>query len=162
VGDPSLPFGKDSQFYGDEKWLRAALAKIEERYVSLGIDVSDFDQNDAWEPLPLDRSDPLVTNTIERLDEAVQLVRSDNGYPTHAPEEREMVLADLSQTQNKFEKSERISVAFLKRYAVEPLNKLIRRFGGAAIGLAAMAARQAIQDYLKKRFGIALDEWIGW
>jgi hypothetical protein len=42
-------------------------------------------------------------------------------------------------------------LAYIKRHGFEPLSKLIARFKGAAIEIAATAAKEALKEWLRRK-----------
>jgi hypothetical protein len=140
----------------DESWLRGALQVLDQEYMRLELVDADFEEPDKeWEPLPLEREDPQLQKAIEAVDDLTDKVRADNGYAVRLPEERVYVLDNLSALSRKLKEAETISVAYLREFAFPTLNRLLRRFANAAIGLTASAAKEALKEWLKRR-GIAL------
>jgi hypothetical protein len=115
-------------------------------------------QKKEWEPLQLERDDPQLKKAIAAVDDTAEKVRSDNGYAANLPEEREYVLDSLSTLSRRLKEASSISLAYLKEFAFAPLAKLLRRFKGAAIGLAASVAREAIREWLKRKGITLLDD----
>jgi hypothetical protein len=61
-------------------WLREALDKLSIEQDYLGIQDSDFDNPESeWEPIPLDRDNPLLTDAVSKVDETIEQVRSPLG-----------------------------------------------------------------------------------
>jgi hypothetical protein len=151
AGDRSLPFYKYSSVRNENNWLNSALGKLNATYDELQILAIDFENPEAeWEPLPLDRDDKNLQAAIASLDEVIRQVRSDNGYSATLPEERDYVLTGLGNTLQTLKESTSTSVAYLKRYALEPIGILLQRFKSAAIAIAASAAKEALIDFLKE------------
>jgi hypothetical protein len=141
-------------------WLRTAVRRVNETYHNLGIQDADFelDATEAeWEPIPLDRDDQRLKKVIDAVDSAVVAIEGDNGYPVVAPGEREYVVENLKRFQTILRESTQILWIQVKQYGLEPLTKVIKRFGEAATGVAAAAAKQALLDYLKRNFTKILD-----
>ncbi|MDE1987720.1 MAG: hypothetical protein KGJ28_14375 [Alphaproteobacteria bacterium] len=154
--EPELPFGKYYRVEDGGAWLRSALVNINRKYIELGITPEDFVTPDAeWEPLPLDRQDPLLQRAVDKLDETVEQVRSDNGYNAIVPEERNFVVQSLTVASETLKKADSTSVPFIRQYVLEPLKLVIRRFGPAALGVIATAAKDAVIEWLKSH-GIEL------
>jgi len=151
-----IPFHKYNAIVSPAGWLRDALFSLNHTFEHLGITPEDFkDPETEWQPLPLERSDAHLAAVIQTLDETITLVRSDNGYGVAHPEERAYVLSGLSNTLATLKDATSTSVVFLRVNALEPLARLARRFGNAAIGIAADATKEAIVEFLKQ-FGTAV------
>lgn len=147
--DQALPFYRLHRM--GNAWLKQALETVNSTYDELKISKRDFEsKGDEWEPIPLERSDPQLARTIGAIDETVELLRGDNGYGGAAPEEKEYVIEGLSAVAKRLKEGSSVSVPYLRRYAIEPLQLLIRRFGGAMIGIAATGAREAIVEFVKQ------------
>jgi hypothetical protein len=150
--DRSFPFYKYRLTDGGEIWLREALQSLDRTYSDLQISATDFDAPDReWEPLPLERDDPLLQKTIDAVDETIEKVRADNGYAAHLAEEREYVLDGLSAFSKRLKEAASISVGYIRKYAVGPLGTLLTRFKDNALGLAASVAREALKEWLKRK-----------
>lgn len=110
-----------------------------------------------WAPLPLDRDEPRLQAVTEILDQTIEAVRSDNGYASNVPEERDLILDTLRSTSSKLKTSETISLAYFKVNLLPKVNLLISRFKDAATGALAATLRQSIIEYLvylrKKHLG---------
>lgn len=134
-------------------YLVEALDNVNRQYDILKISDGDFSQPDAeWEPLPLDRQDPQLHRVTETLSETVRLVESDNGYAATLPGERDTVLTSLTTALKTFREGADISMGFVRVHAVEPLTRLTTRFGNAALGVAAQAARETLLKFLMDKF----------
>jgi hypothetical protein len=143
-------------------WLRSALKSVNKHYEELGVTSDDFENNAAdaeWDPSPLNRDDQKLNAATEALDTAIHEIEGDNGYAVHYPGEREYVLSNLKNASQTLKSQPNIYWLQLKNYALEPLNRVIRRFGTAAVGVASTAAREAILEWLKEAFSRALD-WL--
>jgi hypothetical protein len=131
-------------------WLTTALSRINLEYLRLGLEADDFDKADSdWEPLPLDRTEEQLAKTIKVIDETIEAVRADNGYGATQPEEKAYVLEGLNAFSKTLKEAETISVPYIKTYALEPLARLIKRFGLAAVGISAALAKDTIYSWLK-------------
>jgi len=157
VEDGTPPFYNYARASDGDAWLRTALVGVNREFHQLGIANEDFEDPDRqWRPLPLDRADPILQEAISRLDETLEHARSDNGYSANVPEERSYVVQSLSAASRALKEDATTSVPFIRRYVLEPLALLLRRFKGAALGVLAAAAKDAISSFLKER-GV---EWL--
>jgi hypothetical protein len=143
------------------RWLSSALDDVNRRYMQLEMSELDFDEplGDPWEPLPLDRTDEALIEATVKVDEAIAQIQADNGYAANVPGERDYVLQSLKSFSTALKESAQITGMQIKTFALEPLNAVIKRFKGAALELAAAAAKDAILSWLKVKFG-ALLTWL--
>ncbi len=158
--NPIALFRKYNQL-ANKDWLRSAIRSVNETYDSLQVEPSDFSQDTIeieWEPIPLDRSNEALIQATEQVQKAINSIEQDNGYAANAPGEREYVLSNLKAFQKAAEQSE-IYWLQIKTFALEPLARVIKRFGPAALGIAATAARESIVEWLKIAFSKAL-HWL--
>jgi hypothetical protein len=139
---------------GEEQqgWLFEALRDVLATAVRLEITSDDYDTSDSeWTPIKLDRDDPTVVNAIEKLSNAVDEIRKDNGYAANFPEERDFVVDGLSRSVDKLT-SGTISAGYV-RDAWNRLALVSRRFSGAAMELVLTGAKQAIIEFVKSQGG---------
>lgn len=158
--DPQYPFFRYFLAGDQDAWVQEALQKLDQQYDLLNIQDEDFDARSEpeWEPLPIDRDDPDLKSVIDKIDDTFEQVRADNGYAAHVPEERVYIMDSLGMVARKLKEASAISLPYLRRYAIEPLSMLVRRFGPSAIGLIAAAAKEALKEWLKKRGLFFLDD----
>ncbi len=155
----ALQEDKGSLYYkyaaaGDTKrqWLLSALRSVKQRYEELGITTEDFGDNAPdWAPIPLERDDEGLQALIGEIDKVAEQVRGDNGYGTQHGEEKTYVLEKLRSVSKRLKEDTTISWLYLREFAIEPLLILGRRFGKAAIGIAAEAAKAVLKEWLKKK-----------
>ena len=154
---PYFRFALDPQRDG---WIVSAMEAVNKALEEAKIKPQDFQKIDAeWEPLPVDRTNPKLVKATEQLDETIAAVEADNGYNATLPDEKTYVVENLKDASQRLKKEDAISYAYLKRKVIDVLDIVIRRFGGAAVGLAAQAARAAIFDWLKE-FGSQVLHWL--
>lgn len=136
-------------------WIIAALRNVDEQYVSLGLTEEDFEtaEGSEWEPIPIDRDDPKLKQATEAIGEAIKAIEGDNGYAVHARGERDYVLSNLKGFQREIGEKTTIYALQVKAFVLDPLARVIARFGTAATGLAASAARQAVFDWIRTHVG---------
>jgi hypothetical protein len=134
------------------EWLRQSIIAVNNRAWQLSLSETDFQNEvpDQWEPIPIDRSDPLFQKAERDVENALEEIESSNGYAATAPNERNYVVDQLSNFVRYLKNEGQIQWMQIKVFALEPLARVIERFGNAAVGLAANAAKQAILDWLKK------------
>ena len=156
-------FAKFDELGQDEEWLRAAIRNVNSTFSDLGITEYDFpaEEIDEWEPIPLDKSDPTFQEMTGTLEVAVKAIEQDNGYAVSHPGERDHVVAQLKDFLTGLQKGVQVYWPQVKTHALDPLTRVIKRFGDAAVGIAAFAARQAIVDWIKANFAKAL-QWLFW
>lgn len=107
---------------------------------------------DEWAPLPVDRTAPALVKAERAVDEAVDALTGDNGYAATHPQERRWVLDSLNTFRSVLKREAQISLGYVRLCALDPLGRAIQRLGDSASGLIAMAARDAIKDWLKEAF----------
>ncbi|MBU6456993.1 hypothetical protein [Bradyrhizobium sp.] len=147
---------------------RSGIIKIDqfddERYArleaTLGLDQSQTENSgaDPWEPIPLDRDDTAQARATEALDQVVEELRKDNGYSASNPEEKAFVQDKLSAVSKRLKEDTQTSWMYLLEFAVKPLRIVLRRFGAAALGVAALSAKEALISWLKTRGISILDD----
>lgn len=145
-----------------ESWLVQAIRSVNEQYHLLDIkssDFSDVSRDQFWEPIPLDRSDPKLEEVARVIDQAIVSIEADNGYAVTFPGERDYALSALKTVSTLIRQESQIYWMQLKTFAIDPLNRVIKRFGEAAVGLVARAAKDALFDWLKDHIHKALD-WL--
>jgi len=141
-------------------WLRSALRSVNDSFDELKLTPDDFEARDSvWEPIPLNRSDDTLVAATAAVDAAIDAAESDNGYAVHAPGEREYVVSSLKSFSDILKNKAQVTALQIKTFAIEPLTRLIRRFGPAALGVTADAAKQAIFEWLKANFAKAIS-WL--
>jgi hypothetical protein len=153
----SLAQDKQSPFYKHQlagsngrSWLLTALHTVNERYKELQVESQDFNKTDQeWEPIPLDRRNEKLQEATKLLDQTIEELRSDNGYGATNIEEKNFVLEKLQSAARRLKKETQTSWMYVKEFALDPLSLLVRRFGEAAIGITAVAARTALIEWLK-------------
>ena len=154
TSDHRIPFFKYQQL-GDQAataWLHEALQSVNEQYKRLGIQPSDFESGDnEWEPIPLDRDDAGLAKAQVALDETIEGLRIDNGYAASSPEERDFIVNELSEGAKKLKTDKTVSRAFIKLKIIDPLGRIMLRFGKASLGMLAEAAKQAFLEWLRKK-----------
>jgi hypothetical protein len=133
-------------------WLVAALMGVNSQFGSLDIQESDFGnklEELQWEPIPLERTNEKLIAATTALDEAIEQIEQNNGYATTAPGEREHVLENLKAATKSLKERGHIYWAQLRSWAMEPLTRVVNRFGNAAVGVSSSAAKEALIDWLK-------------
>jgi len=160
VENEYAPFSKYA-LAGDDgyNWLRRALASVNENFDRLNIQEGDFVKtDDEWTPIPLDRADQKLQEATEALEATIEELRKDNGYGATYPEEKTYVLEKLESAHKRLKEDAQISWMYLKNFAFEPLGRIAKRFGQAAIGLIAASAKEALKSWLKSKGVNFLDD----
>jgi hypothetical protein len=151
IGTRDLPFYNFNVVHDALGWLHTALSRVNTTFHRLDITEEDFENPDSdWQPIPLERDDLKLKAATDAIDATIAEVRSNNGYNATLPEERDFVLAGLEAVSNTLKTATSTSLPYLRKYAIEPLMLLVRRFKDAAIGVLATTARETIIDFLKE------------
>jgi len=133
-------------------WLNQALRNINKRIkAEQEIPKPSSSSSDVWEPIPLDRNDTRQEQATEALARLIEELRGDNGYAAINPEEKAFVQDGLSAVAKRLKENTQISWMYLQEFAFKPLGILIKRFGGAAIGITAATAKEAFVSWLKSK-----------
>lgn len=136
-------------------WLRSALTKINETFIS-----KEGASSDEWQPIPVDRSNPEYQATEKKLDEALNAIRSDNGFADTFPDERNQVVSALETGLKIFRENSTVHVTYFKAFIIDPLAAAIRRLKDNAAGVAATVAKAATIKWLADSIGENLPDWL--
>lgn len=139
----------------NDEWLQAALHNIFNQYALLRLDDEDFEvaAEFGWNPIPVEPSNPNTQTVAAAVQETLTSIQADNGYAVHAADERDSVVAHLKRFHKQITETGVIYARQIQAYALDPLGRIIARFGNAALGLSASAAKAAIFDWLKAHAG---------
>ena len=107
-----------------------------------------------WAPLPLERPDAELDRVIESVERLAEQVRSDNGYALQPDGERDDVIVRLRDASSYLRDATAVSRVGVETYIVWPLQRLIARFGPAAIGAAAKLVLDIFSAWLKNKLGV--------
>jgi hypothetical protein len=149
---------------GRVTWLLQALSKIKTQLEEGKEEEGEkrrkngLSDTDSWEPIPLDRNDPSQELATKALDRIIEELRGDNGYATEHPEEKAFVQDKLFAVSKRFKEQTQISWMYLREFAFVPLTMLMKRFGGAAIGVAAATCKDVLTSWLKSKGISFLDD----
>ena len=160
--DGENPFAKYGRLHDKaaRSWLHTALDRVNEEFRTLRIQDSDLEiPDDTWEPIPLDRNDPAQEKVQEALDDTIEGLRADNGFSATLPEEKDFIAGELAEASRKLKSDVTISRGFIKRRILEPLGKIVLRFGKAALGVLAEGTKQAVIEWLKTKGIFLLDNY---
>lgn len=137
---------------GKDQWLSAALDKLAQTALRLGIQPEDFENLEAeWRPIQIDSEQAETKAVIEALDDATEKLRADNGYAANKPQEQAYVLAGLSTFAEQFKKKSEISLPFIRQYAIEPLTKAAKTLGRSVAGIVVDVLKQKLKIWLMKQ-----------
>jgi hypothetical protein len=143
---------------GRAAWLNKALSNINLRMKAWEEEEKvegETANADIWQPIPLDRGDQHQQQATKTLDRIIEELRGDNGYAATYPEEKAFVQDKLTAVSKRLKEDSQISWMYLLEFAFKPLGIIIKRFGEAAAGIAASAARESLSSWLKSK-GISL------
>jgi hypothetical protein len=156
--DSTSPFNTYRRVRETLPWLFGALDRLETTRLALGVDEDDL-EIDEWAPLELDRSESELMAVIESVDDVVEKVRGVNGYADNMPQERAFTLESLTAFSQTLKESAATSASYIRRFAIEPIGILSRRFAKGTIELTIAAAKEALKAWLKKHELDWLEEW---
>jgi hypothetical protein len=146
--------GRLQSLFPDDRagFLRDALHAVNQAAWQISAKPEDFETGppDEWEPIPIDRQNPAFQEVQRTLEIAVREVESNNGYASSAPEERNYVVVQLTRLREALKTEAQVQWMVIKTFGIDPLAIVAKRFGKAAVGMAALAASQALQEWLKK------------
>jgi hypothetical protein len=108
-------------------------------------------ESDPWSPLPIDRADPRYTEAVTDVENALEVVRGDNGFAATHPNEREGILSTLEDGL-RWLKERTPNRSQIFSLLVAPLQWLASNFSKAVIGEAAKKAAQSVLDLLHTVF----------
>lgn len=147
--DTQSPFYrfKRTNFY--KPWLNEALKNLAKEAAFQALKDEDFSNPDReWEPIPLDRSEPKLTEVIESVEEAIKIVSADNGYAANRPEERNYVVDGLHTFWAGIKERASISLPYIRQYAIDPVFRGIKTLGQSAGGVALELFKLKLKEWL--------------
>jgi hypothetical protein len=154
--------GRLNSLFPDDRagFLHDALRSVNQAAWQVSPKTEDFEMGppDEWEPIPIDRQNPAFREVQRTLEIAVREIESNNGYASAAPEERNYVVSQLTRLRDALKTETRVQWMVIKTFGIDPLAIVVKRFGKAVVGIAAAAASQALQEWLKKAATKAI-EW---
>lgn len=154
-GTKHIPIFATYKQINSREWLQEAMKDVNGLYARFAFKPDDFENPPAslWEPLPLDRSDEQLVEATAKIDEAIEKIEADNGYAANVPGERDFVLQSLKSFSKELKESAQITGMQIRTFALEPLALVAKRFTGAALELVAGAAKEALVNWLRTKFG---------
>jgi len=142
------PFNLVGAYDNSFDYIMRCMSDMNVAFAELNLGVSDFSEPDTeWEPVPLDRNKPEAQEAVKKLNEAIKIIREDNGYAANQPDERALVVGSLQLGVAGIE-SGSVSAGLL-RDTWNRLNTVGRRFAGNAIGIVVEGAKQALIALVK-------------
>lgn len=114
----------------------------------LGVPTEAKDQ---WTPLKIDRESEEFKSVLAATEEALEKVRSDNGYAANAPEERKAILESLQAGIDRLKSA--VTVEQVRSLILGPLSYLARKFLDTGIGEVAKRAIAIVGDWLLRSLG---------
>lgn len=153
--DGDLPFQKFMSVKAG--WLQGALLRINTEFDRLKITEADFKNPDLeWEPLPLDRDNPALKEVTKNLEKLIEEVRKDNGYAGTLPQERNLVLTELSEGLRTLKEENETSAAYLKEKIIANLKRVAVRFKDGTKHILSKAVINGLADYVKEKAAVLL------
>lgn len=124
--------------------LKNSLNNVE--FVNQEADEKDSD-NEAWQPLPINREEPGYKEAVEATEKAIQAIEGSNGYAFSEPEERNAIVettkGTLAAVKNGSPSKGSVIESLLK-----PLKYISKKFGDAVMGASAKEAVTALVKWL--------------
>ncbi len=111
----------------------------------------DSEAKDQWTPLKIDRESDEFKSALAATEEALEKVRSDNGYAASAPEERNAILESLQAGIDRLKSA--ATVEQVRSLILGPLSYLARKFLDTGIGEVAKRAFSMVSDWLLRSLG---------
>lgn len=140
--EPELVLSKTASF--GESWISTALLNLNASSIDeYNIEVEDVNENIDWQPLPIDREDPVYHEALKAVEDAMRVIESDNGYAVTAPEERDAIITSLKGGSEAL-KNGSPTQKYLKDTLVSGFSYLAKKFTDSAIGVAAKKALEAL------------------
>lgn len=109
--------------------------------------VSENEQSDDWEPLPLERAGPEYDNAVDMTETALSEISGNNGYAESESEERDRIVWSIGEGLKQIKDglpSRNQVISML----VKPLKYISDKFAGASMGEIAKAAIKALMTWL--------------
>lgn len=141
-------------------WLAAALEKINATVDDLETPGSTAIEAEVWDPLPIDRTSPELIELDQKLQVALEAVRSDNGYASAFHDERNQTVAALESGIRVLRENTSIHILYFKAFIIDPLLNAISRLKDSAAGTAAAIAKGAAIKWAADNLGQKLPEWL--
>lgn len=113
-------------------------------------EISDIDSNeelDEWKPLNIDRNDQKYSDAISAVENAITIIKNDNGYAATHPDERTAIVESIEFGIEKLKKGY-LTLSGIRTLVLQPLQYIARKFSEAMIGEAAKAAVGAVVRWL--------------
>jgi hypothetical protein len=131
-----------------EQWLQETLRNSLNDITYSEQDIlEDFETNDVWAPLPIDRDSVEYQETVAAIEDAISEVEGNNGYSSEQPEERDAIVTTLKSGSEAF-KNGSPTKKFIKTTLVDGFKYLIKRFTDSAIGIAAKKALEHLLPFV--------------
>ena len=148
-------------------WLRTAYYNICEQVTDEAIDTAlgfatgqpehmlggeravaqQEEEEDTWEPLPIDRDDPRYRDAISAAEEAIEVIQGNNGYAQTEPAERNAIVETIKGNVKALKEGSP-SLATIKAGLITPLRYLAKKFADAVIGVASKVAVEKLLVWL--------------
>ena len=102
---------------------------------------------DTWEPLALELTGSQYENAVSESEQALEEIRSHNGYSETEPNERDRIVWSLTEGL-KHIKEGFPSRDQIQSMLVKPFSYIAEKFAGASLGEAAKAAVKALLEWI--------------
>ena len=116
------------------------------------VDLEDSGEEiDIWEPLPIDREAVEFVEAVQKTEEAIRVVESDNGFAVHYPNKRNSILASLRAGLD-YLKSQSVTWSQLSSFILSPLKEIVAKFAKSLMSEAAEVALKAMKKWMETLF----------
>ena len=126
---PNSAFGKAERF--GRGWIERALLNL--NYGSKKLSRPSEDDSEVWAPLQLERSDQAIQETISGAEGVVAGIKSDNGFASEMPGERDN-LVNHAEATLQAAKDGVVTKRQVREHLVNAGKWLGEKFSGTAIG----------------------------
>jgi hypothetical protein len=116
-------------------------------FEGLFLTADDRFDTENWMPLPIDRQSNEYKNAIEKLEEALEVIRGDNGFAQEYPGTRDGIVETITEGYQEL-KSGSPTLQRVKSSILSPLRWVFSNFANTVMGVAAKNAADALWQFI--------------